>query len=293
MFYKIKKKIEPYFYLSPALILYGFFFVAPFIYALYVSFNDWNLMTGEMQWLGLENYRNLVNDELFWYSIRNTLLYVVGRVPFSVALGLVYAILIEKTRGAFRGFFRFVFFLPIVFSIAAASLSFQLLFAPRRGFINQFLSLFGIIGPNWLNYSNTALIAIIIVGIWQSFGYNVILYIAGLKNIDDSYYDAAEIDGATAWQKFRFITWPLLTPVTFFVFVMTMLFSFRVFDVVQIMTGGGPSNATNVISFYVWQEAFRFFNTGVASAAAALLFIVMMLLTLFVAKKMQERVHYQ
>lgn len=290
---KIIKKVEPYLYLTPAMILYGFFFLAPFFYSLYISFTSWDLFTGETVWLGLENYRTLINDHIFWRAIKNTLIYVVVQVPLAVFLGLLYAILIEKTRGKVRNIFRFIFFIPIVFSVAAAGLSFTLMFSPSGGFFNQILAMLGIQGPNWLNQSNTALIAIIIVGVWRSFGYNVILYIAGLKQIDDFYYEAAEIDGASTLQKFWYITWPQLTPVTFFVFVMTMLFSFRVFDTVQIMTMGGPSNATNVMSFYVWQEAFKFFNTGVASAAATILFLAMLLLTLFVAFKIQKGVHYQ
>ncbi len=282
----------PYLLLLPAMVLYGIFFVFPFFYSLMLSFNDWNLLTGQTTYVGMRNYEQLVNSKVFWASVRNTLLFVLVKTPFSMVLGLAYALLIEQTKKA-KVVYRFIFFIPVVISVAAASLSFGLMYNQRNGLINQFLALVGISGPNWLNQPTTALIAIMILGVWQSFGYNVILYMAGIQQLDRELYEAADIDGTSSWTKLTRITIPLLSPVTFFVFVMTTLFSFQVFATVQILTMGGPSNATNVMVFFVWQEAFKFFNTGVASSAATVLFTMMLVLTVFMVRIVQQKVHYQ
>lgn len=288
----VRSRTLPYLYFLPVLLLFSVFFVYPFFYSLYVSFSRWNLLTGDIQFLGLDNYRALFRDSVFWISIRNTLLFVCIQMPSSVVLGLLYALLIEST-GRSKVVYRLVFFMPVIISVAAASLSFSTMFNTMYGPVNQFLALFGIEGPNWLNAAGWTMRTIIIIGIWQSFGYNVILYISGLKQIDRQLYEAADIDGASHVQKFLKITLPALSPVTFFVVVMTTLFSFQVFATVQIITQGRPYNTSSVLVFYIWQEAFRYLETGTASAAASLLFVVMLAMTFFIVRSMQRRVYYQ
>lgn len=289
---RVAKGRQPYMLLMPVLILYGVFFIFPFFYSLSLSFTNWTFMDRTYTFIGLDNYRELLASRVFWVSFRNTLLYVLVMTPFSMALGLGYALLIEKTK-ILKPLYRFIFFIPVVVSVAASSLSFGLLYNRRNGLINAFLALAGIEGPNWLNNPTSALIAVMMLGLWNSFGFNVILYIAGIQQLDKELYEAADIDGTSTWTKLTRITLPLLSPVTFFVFVMTTLFSFRVFDTVQILTMGGPQHSTSVLVFYVWQEAFRFFNTGVASSAATILFFMMLVLTLFMVRIVQKKVHYQ
>ncbi|MCK0470129.1 carbohydrate ABC transporter permease [Halalkalibacter sp. APA_J-10(15)] len=289
---KFKSLYVPYYFLFPALLLYAIFFVFPFFFSFVISFSDWNLLNGDMSFVGLSNYEGLFGDAVFWRSIIQTLYYVFVTVPFAVILGLVYAVLIEKA-GKLRSFYRFLFFIPVVVSVAAASLSFSLIYSPQSGLLNQFLQMIGIDGVNWLANPNTALLSIMVIGVWQSFGYNVVLYIAGLKQLDQSLYEAAAVDGATPWYQFWRLTIPLLSPVHLFVTVMTMIYSFQVFALVQIITMGGPNHSTNVVVFYIWQEAFRFFNTGTASAAATLLFAVILVLTVIQLKLLVKYVHYQ
>ncbi len=288
----VRSQKLPYLYFFPVLILFSVFFIYPFFYSIYVSFTDWNLLTGQKTFVGLDNYRALFGDSIFWKALRNTLKYVVVQMPVSVVLGFIYAMLIENT-GRSRSFYRLIFFIPVVLSIAASSLSFLTMFNTLHGPINQFIGLFGINGPNWFNSPRSALPAIMIIGVWQSFGYNVILYMSGLKQIDKQLYEAADLDGASIFQKLFKITIPSLSPVSFFVVVITTLFSFQVFATVQILTQGGPTNASNVWVYYIWREAFRFFETGRASAAASILFFFMLVVTFIMVRFVQRRVFYQ
>ena len=283
----------PYFYVAPALAFFALFFVFPFIYSVFVGFHDWNLMTGVTEPIGFQNYRRLFADPSFFRALGNTLRYVAVQTPLSIALGLFYALLIEQTSRRRKPVYRLIFFIPVVISVSAASLSFLTIFNTVHGPLNSFLAFVGLSGPNWLNSSAAAMPAIVIIGVWQSFGYNVILYMSGLKQIDRQLYEAAAIDGANVLRRFLHITLPMLSPVSFFVFVITTLFSFQVFATVQILTNGGPNNATNVWVYYIWREAFRFFDTGTASAAATLLFVTMLAVTMVFAGLMQRKVFYK
>ncbi|ADK79776.1 carbohydrate ABC transporter permease [Sediminispirochaeta smaragdinae] len=286
------KRWEPYAYIAPVLVLFAVFFIFPFFYSLFISFNDWNILTGDKTFVGLKNYRTLFASKIFGLSIRNTLLYVFTQMPCSVILGFLYAVLIEKS-GRAKVVYRLLFFIPVVISVSAASLSFLTIFNTMHGPLNAFLKLFGITGPNWLNSPKSALPAIIIIGVWQSFGYNVILYMSGLKQIDGQLYEAADLDGASALRKTISITLPLLSPVSFFVIVITTLSSFQVFATVQILTNGGPNNASTVWVFYIWREAFRYFETSTASSAATLLFVFMLAATFVLVRHFQKTVFYK
>lgn len=279
---------QPYLYLSPVLVLYGIFFVFPFFFSLYISFMEWDLLLDEKTFVGLANYSEVLSKPLFWKVIRNTFVYMALTVPLSVILGLLYAILIEQTR-RLRSVYRVLFFVPVVISVSVASLIFSLMYAPQNGILNQLLGLMGIQDIAWLQDTRYSLLAIAIVGVWMSFGYNVVLYMAGLKQLDGEVKEAAAIDGANCWQSFRSITFPMLMPVHVFVWTITLLFSLQVFATVQIMTSGGPNNSSSVWAFFIWQEAFQYFNTGTASAAATMLFAVVLALTIIQVRWMQSR----
>lgn len=278
--------------MAPAVIAFSVFFIFPFFYSVFISFNDWNLMTRETSFVGWANYAQLLADPIFTRVLGNTFLYVMIQTPLSIGMGLLFALLIDAS-GKMRPIYRVVFFIPVVISVSAASLSFLTMFNSLHGPVNTFLSDMGIDGPNWLNETMGAMALIVIIGVWQSFGYNVILFMSGLKQIDRQLYEAASIDGAGTMKKIAIITIPLLSPVTLFVFVMTTLFSFQVFATVQILTNGGPNNATNVWVYYVWREAFRFFDTGIASAAATLLFLFMLIVTTIFIQLVQRHIFYR
>lgn len=282
---------QPYLYLSPVLVLYAIFFVFPFFFSLYISFMEWDLLLDKKQFVGLSNYQEVLSNPLFWKVIRNTLMYMALTVPLSAALGLVYALAIERA-GKLRSMYRVLFFVPVVVSVSVAGLVFSLMFSPQKGLFNEWLGLFGIGEQAWLQDTKLAMFALAIVGVWMSFGYNVVLYISGLKQLNNEVKEAAAIDGASGWQSFRHMTFPLLMPVHMFVWTITLLHSLQIFATVHIMTLGGPNNSTNVWAFYIWQEAFQFFNTGTASAAATILFVIVLGLTVIQVRWMQKRTQW-
>jgi ABC-type sugar transport system permease subunit len=281
-----------WFYLAPALILYALFWAAPALYSVYLSFFDWDMASPRMTPVGLDNYRRVLTDPVFAVALRNTLVYVAGTVVLGTALGLGLAVLIQRVPGA-RGLYRFVFFLPVVTSITVVSLVWLFFLNTQIGVINQALRVVGVRGPNWLNEPATALLALVVVGVWKGFGYNVVLFTAGLAAIDREVYEAAALDGAQGWRVFRHVTWPLLSPVTLFVVVMGVIGSFQVFASVQLMTRGGPANATNVLVYHVWEAAFRFFDVGYAAALATLMAVLVAGLTVAQLRRGERLVHYQ
>ncbi|GAB7388469.1 sugar ABC transporter permease [Bacillaceae bacterium] len=282
----------PYLLLSPALIIYGLFFIIPFVFSFCLSFMQWNLVSPNKEFVGFRNYIALFQDPVFWISLKNTVLYVLGTVPLSMILGLVMAVLVEAA-GRLKELYRFLFFIPVVVSIAVVSIVWTLLFDPNNGWISNLLNVFGLEGPNWLNDPKWAMWALIIVGVWKAMGYNMVLYIAGLKGIDRQLYEAAQIDGADKWTQFLRITLPQLSPVTFFVMIVSIINSFQVFATIHIMTRGGPNNATNVLVYQVWQEAFQFFDIGKASALSIVLFLLVLAITIVQIRMTESKVHYQ
>ncbi|AET61070.1 binding-protein-dependent transporters inner membrane component [Paenibacillus terrae HPL-003] len=285
-------KMTAYWFLLPALVLYLVFFVAPFFYSLYLSFHRWNMISPTKTFVGMSNYVSLLKSEVFWKAIWNTVLYVLYTVPLSILIGFLLALLIENIwRG--KQMYRLVFYLPVVSSISIISIVWDLMYNPDIGMVNRLLSFVGLKGGNWLNDPKLALGALAVIGIWKHFGYNMILYISGRKAIDRSLYEAASIDGASRLQQMVYVTIPLLSPVTFFIVVMNILSSFQVFATIQITTHGGPNNATNVIVYQIYQEAFQFFDIGAAAASSTMFLIAVGALTVLQLKIGQKVVHYQ
>ncbi|WP_102345132.1 carbohydrate ABC transporter permease [Bacillus sp. Marseille-P3661] len=291
-FLNLKKYIWPYAMLSPTLVILAIFFVFPFFFSLYLSFMQWNLVSPTKEFVGFFNYSSLLTDDVFWMALKNTMLYVFGTVPLSMIIAIGLAVLIESTGRRIREIYRFLLFIPVVASIAVTSIVWMLLMNPDTGLINNYLSMIGLTGPNWLNDPKWALWSLMIVGVWKAVGYNMVLYIAGLKGIDTQLYEAAEIDGAGSWKKFISITLPQLSPVNMFVLVVSIINSFQVFATVHIMTSGGPNNATNVLIYQVWQEAFQFFDIGRASALSMILFIIVLVIAVIQIRLIDSKVHY-
>jgi multiple sugar transport system permease protein len=281
----LKKQVSlnwllPFLFLAPAFILYAVFFIVPVFYAGFLSFAQWNLISPNIEFIGLENYKNLFEDSIFWISLWNTCIYAVATVFPSMAIGILLAVFIEAS-GKSKSFFRTVFFMPVVASIAVTALVWMLLMSPNNGYINSVLKIFGIKGPNWLNDPQWAMLSIIFVGVWRTSCYNMVLYIAGLKGLDRQLFESAKIDGAGPVKSFLYITFPLLGPVNLFVLVVSLIQSFQVFTTINIMTHGGPNNATNVLVYQVWQEAFQFFDIGRSSAAAIVMFFLVLAVAIF------------
>jgi multiple sugar transport system permease protein len=256
-------------YLSPALILFGIFWFYPTIMLVNDSLYRWDGF-GPRRFIGLENYTELLNDPSFYQTLQNTLVFLMGTVPTSMAVGLILALLLQKQIVA-KGVFRTIFFSPVVTSYVAAGLIFLWLLNYDYGVVNALLSRLGFDRIPWLMEQKTAMLAVITVTVWKDAGYNMILFLGGLNSIDPTYREAAALDGAGRWQIFKDITWPLLWPTTIFVLITRIIFTIRAFEQIYAMTRGGPSGATRVFVYYIYEKAFDNFQLGYASAAAVLL----------------------
>ncbi|RIK41167.1 MAG: sugar ABC transporter permease [Chloroflexi bacterium] len=289
---RVREALEAYVLILPTLLGLVIFTAGPILAALYFSFTNWNLLSTP-KWLGLANYINLfTNDPLFWTTLKNTAYYVIGTVPVGTCLALLLALALnQKIYGL--AIFRTVYFLPVVSSVVAISVLWVWLYQADFGLINQFLRLFGITGIRWLSSPTWAMPAIIIMSIWHGLGYSIVIFIAGLQSIPHDYYEAARIDGANSWQQFRYITIPLISPVTFFVIILSLISSFQVFEQAYVMTQGGPVNATKTIVYYLYQNGFMYFHMGYASALAYILFVIIVVITLLQFSLQKHWVHYE
>ncbi|MCU6712694.1 sugar ABC transporter permease [Paenibacillus sp. J5C_2022] len=251
------------------------------VFSLYLSFSSWDLLSGlsGIKFSGLDNYIKLFQDESIGKALMNNLLFTLLTVPVSIAIALVLAVFIHS-KVYFKDYFKVVFFMPYISSIIAIAAVWSALLHPSLGPINQFLMDIGINNPpRWLVDPKTSLISIAIISTWAGIGYTIIIYLAGLTNISEELYEAAEIDGATSMQKFMKITIPMLRPTTFFLFITMLIGSFKVFDIIAFLTEGGPHNSSTVLVFRIYEEGFRDYNMGYASAISWLLFAIIGIIT--------------
>ncbi len=276
---KTREAMEAWLFVSPTVAGFLIFFAGPLIAVVWYSLTEWNLLTQQMKFVGLANYRDALFDNPdFWHVVGNSTIFAIGLVPFNMMLALTLALaLCRRFPGVI--FFRAVFFAPVVTSAAAWAIVWKFLLQGESGFVNQILATAGIVGPNWLRDPNWAMVAVIFTRVIKMVGLNMILYIAALQAIPRDYEEAARLEGATNWQVFRWITWPLLGPATLVIMVITTIGSFKVFDHIYLMTGGGPENGTLVLAFYIYEQGFKFFNVGYASALAMIMFVIVMALT--------------
>lgn len=252
--------------------------VLPAVPNLYFSFTEWNGLTTP-EWIGLANYAELTQNDDFLNSVRVTIVYALGSIPLSMAAGLGLALLVNRQLPGIS-LFRAVYYTPHISNIIAIVIVFQYLLAPRFGLINQLLwNGFGINGPNWLGDDVTAMASVVLVSVYTSAGYSMVLYLAGLQNIPEHLYEAATIDGATALQKFFSITLPLLTPTIFFILILSVIGAFSVFGLIFALTAGGPGRATEVVFYLLYEIAFLRLRFGFASAMAMFMFVIVGALT--------------
>jgi len=266
-----------YLYLLPVLIGLLVFTAGPVIASFYLSLTHFEI-GASTTFIGAENYKQIVHSDLFWQVAGNTFYYALLYVPLSIVVSLGLALLLEKR---IRGLtiFRTIYFLPVVTSMVASAIIWTWLYNGDIGLLNYLLSLCGINGPKWLRDPHWALPAIAIMSVWKNAGYNMMIFLAGLSNIPRDYHEAARLDGANAASRFRKITIPLMSPVLFFVLVVTTIGAFQVFEQTYVMTNGGPGTSTLTLSYYIWQTAFEFFNLGGASALGYLFFLLVLIVT--------------
>jgi multiple sugar transport system permease protein len=265
------------------------FSILPIIAAFGLSFVDWTLLSPP-KWAGLSNFQRLLTDKYFWNALKNTFYYVAGVMP-GIAISLVLALLLNQ-KLKFTTTYRILYYLPTITMWTAIALVWKWLYSPQYGLVNWALGLIGINGPSWLSDPHWAMPAQIFTSWWKGAGYNMVILLAGLQGIPQIYYEAASIDGANWWQQFRHVTLPLLTPTIYFVVVMTFIGSFGVFSQIYIMTEGGPGQATTTIIYYVYTNAFRYFEIGYADVLAIAFFIVVFVFTIVQTQLQKRWVHY-
>lgn len=293
---KLRTSITAYIILLPALAIAVLFVYYPSLYVLRLSFFDWDMISPTQTFVGLLNYIRLFAAKSdFWPSLFRTLEYSAIYIPLSMLCGLLLASALTRIK-FLRGFFQSVFFVPSVTSISVVSVVWSFIYNPQIGPLNQTLANIGLPAayiPQWLNDPNLALPTLALTGVWQSLGFTTLLFIAGLNNIPTAFREAAAVDGASAWAQFWKITLPLLSPVTYFTLFMLLIDSFRVFGIVAIMTQGRPLGSTNVLLYYVYRNAFQFFDAGKASASSWIIFMIIMIFMLIQQKMGEKSVFYQ
>jgi multiple sugar transport system permease protein len=279
-------------FLAPALFVITVFFFLPVVAALLLSFTDFDIYAvadlGNARFVALRNYTDLMRNPLFWTALRNTFYFVLVGGPLSVAVSLAAALLVNARLARFKGFFRAVYFAPVVTTLVAVAVVWRYIYHPRYGLLNYALGWFGIAPIDWLGNPTWAMPAIILLAVWKNFGYNMIIFIAGLQNIPDELYEAAHIDGAGPLHRFRHITMPSLGPTFLFVGVLTMIGYFQLFAEPYVMTQGGPLKSTLSVVLLMYEEGFRWWRMGYAAAIAFILFLIILAGTLVQLRLQRE-----
>lgn len=263
-------------FVLPALLLIGIFFVVPVGGAFLLSFTDFDLYSvgdfSSTRFVGLDNYRVLAASPLFWTALRNTLYFVVIGGPLSAAVSLGAAVLVNAKAVRFRAFFRSAFFAPWVTTLVAMALVWRYIYHPQYGLLNAALGLVGVGPVDWLGSTTWAMPSLILLSVWKNFGYNMLVFLAGLQSIPEELYEAAALDGAGPWRRFRHVTLPMLGPTFVFVGVVTMIASFQVFSEPYVMTQGGPLKSTLTLVLFMYEQGFRWWRLGYSAAIAVVLF---------------------
>ena len=286
-----RRDLAAYLFLLPGLIHFIVFVLFAVLASLGLSFTRWDLLSRPV-FIGVQNFVDMVHDDLFWNALRVTFLYVLLSLPAGVVLALGLALAMnQKLRGI--SFFRACYFIPVVSSMVAVAMVWRWIYQPDFGLLNYLLSLVGITGPDWLGDDRLTMPSLAVLSIWKGLGFNMVLFLAGLQGIPRSLYEAAAIDGAGRWAQFRHVTWPLLTPTTFFVVVLGIIGSFQAFDQVVLMTNGGPGDASRVYTFYLYTKAFRDHAMGYAAALAWVLFAIIAAVTYVQIRFLGHRVNYE
>lgn len=287
-----REALAAYLFIAPTFLGFAIFIAGPLLYSLGLSFFEWNIFSPP-QFAGFSNYERLITDGRFLTSVRNTVIFAAIVVTLDLVIALALAVALQnKMPALLRYFFRTALFLPVVTSIAAIAIILGFMLNTNLGVVNYYLGQLGIPKIAWLNSSQWALISISLATVWKTFGFDLLLFIAGIQNIPRHFYEAAEIDGANAWQKFRFITLPQLSPTIFFVVVVGIISHSQVFDQAQIMTAGGPGEATTTVVMVIWDQLSSL-RLGYGSTIATILFVVVLGLTILQFRISRRWVYYE
>ncbi len=265
----LRSRIFPYMLLAPYLVVFVLFLGYPIVRGFYMSMFDWGIM-GPREFLGLGNYIELFGDNRFWRVLGNSLFFTVLYVPPVVIISLLLAVLLHKNIPGIS-FFRSAFFLPIVINVSVSAIAINWVMNPQIGLLNRVLQGVGLPTQSWLSQPGWAMVVVSMVVIWSSAGFNIIIFLAGLENIPQELYEAAQVDGSTPWHTLIHITVPLLSPVTLLVAVLSMIGSLQVFGEIFLLTGGGPFGSTTVLAYYLYEKGFNDFEFGLAAAVGVIM----------------------
>lgn len=282
-----------YLFILPVIVGLVVFVAYPVTYSLYLSFTS-GTFGGAARWLGGRNYGELLHDRLFWYALRNTAYYTFASILMEVPLALALALAMnQKLKGIVA--FRFVLFLPVITSSVAIAVMWGWIYNPQFGILNQMLRVIGVKRIMWLAAPETAMLSIIIMSTWRGMGYTMLLFLAALQDIPEVYYEAAQVDGAGAWRRFRHITLPLISPMTFFLLVLGVIGGFQIFEYAYTLGGatGGPVYSTLTLVLYLYSQGFRSFRIGYASALAYIIFVIVLVMTLIQFRMQRRWVFYE
>jgi multiple sugar transport system permease protein len=283
---RLNKGYLPYLMVSPYLLHLMLFAAFPVVFSIVLTFFNWNIIS-PMEWNGLGNWKHVISDRLFWKSIYNTLKFLAVHIPLQIIIALALAeVLNQKIK--LRGFFRAAFFMPVVISGVVVTIMWQQLLGYENGIINQLLVSIGLGKVGWLTNPDVAMISIALMATWKNVGLYVILFLVGLQTVPKQYYEAADLEGASHWQKFTRITIPMINPTIFMVMVLSTLGGFSLFIEPYIMTGGGPMNSTLSAVLYIYKEAFEYYHMGY-SATLGLFFALMIVLVVIIQKRFIEK----
>jgi multiple sugar transport system permease protein len=288
------ENLTGYLFIAPSFILFLFFSIIPLVLSAVLSFTDWDMISGfgNIKFTGIQNYKDLLTDIDFIASFKNNIIFGAITIPLQLVGGLLIAVLINKHCYA-RNIFKAIYFLPYISSTVAIATVFAFLLHPSFGPVNEFLKSVGIQNPpKWLVDQHWALPSLALMYVWQNIGYDIIIFLAALQTVPQELYESADIDGASWLNRLRSITIPLITPTTFFLLIAEVMGSFRVFDQIQVLTEGGPGNATSVLVYYLYRVSFRYYKIGYGSAIATVLFIIIFIITYLQWKGKDKWVNY-
>ncbi|MFT8311952.1 MAG: sugar ABC transporter permease [Sporolactobacillus sp.] len=286
------RSIRPYVMIAPAILIFAVFFLYPIGYMIYLSLVNWNFVSPIKNFVGLDNFKMLLSDKQFLEVMQNTLTYTVLTVSLTLVISLLLALWLNK-QGAVYSFVQAAIFSPHIISLVSISMLWMWLLDTDYGLLNWIISLFGFSNVPWLSDPSTSLISLVIVAVWKGIGFNTLIFIAGLQSVPKDIYEAATLDDTGKVRTFFKLTLPMLSPTLFFITIITIIDSFKVFETISIMTQGGPINSTNTIVYYIYEFGFRFFKIGYASAAGVILLIIISILTLVYFRVLSRRVHYR
>lgn len=287
----LRKVSSAWLFVIPALIPLIVFWIYPIFMSIYISFTDWDYMSPTYNFVFFDNFKALFKDQRFYDALWNTIVFTLGTLLPTIVLGLLLALLLQKSfKGS--GIIKFILFSPWITPTVAVSIVWTWIYDPDSGIANVILNFFGLPGLQWIKSSDTAMLSVIIVTVWKSLGYAMIFYLSALEKVPRELYEASGMDGAKSWQRFRDVTIPCISPTTFFLMIITMVNSLQAYDQIQILTQGGPSGSTRTLLYMYYQLGFEEFNMGQATAVAIVLILITVLLSVVQFTGSKKWVHY-